>query len=248
MGVVKQIWVALTGTLAWRIPRRARHLLWAFSRAELGSALDMLAAVEATERRDLRKKYFRHAMDEWRHSVIFREQAQSMGPTDAELAGRDEAGMLVENGIVGGRTLFERLGERDFLAFVYVAEGDAVEHFEVYHRLRLPNAGTLAAMDGILKDEVFHVTYSRAELDRMAQGGQGKEARRAILRTRWNRLKERWMRLSRDIGAVTSAVWLTALYLLVIWPFRLIARLDGGGWQVPPVEPRDRLLAARSEA
>lgn len=248
MSTLRRAWIRLTGTIAWRFPAERRRLLLAFSRAEQGSALDMLAAVRSTPRRELRLKYFRHAMDEWRHSGLFRRAAAVQGGLDAAESGRDEAGLLLEHGIVGGRTLFERMGERDFLAFVYVAESDAVEQFDVYRANDLPDEHTRLMLPAILKDEAFHVSYSRQELLRAHDGDLPIERLPAVRKVRWNRLKEGWLRFSRDIGVVVGSIWLWVLYLLVVAPFRVIARLDRGGWQPPTPDARPLLDQARSEA
>ena len=246
MGALRRAWIGLTGQFAWRL--RPAHMLRSFSRTEQGSALDMFAAVESTDRRDIRKKYFRHALDEWRHAGIFRERAREVAGPDAVESGREEAGMLVEHGIVGGRTLFERLGERDFLAFVFVAEADAVEQFGVYARHGLLDTGTEAALERILKDELFHVSYSKHELDRLSEAEGAAAARGAVRRIRWSRFKEGYLRLSRDIGHGMSSLWLLALYGLVLPPFRLFARLEAPGWQAPPTEARSAADALMSEA
>ncbi|MEC7947964.1 MAG: hypothetical protein VX265_10375 [Myxococcota bacterium] len=248
MRALRRAWIRLTGTLAWRFPAERRRLLLAFSRAEQGSALDMLAAVRSTQRRDLRLKYFRHAMDEWRHSGLFRRAASQQGVIDATESGRDEAGLLLEHGIVGGRTLFERMGELDFLAFVYVAESDAVEQFDVYRTNDLPDEHTRGVLPAILKDEAFHVSYSRQELLRTQDGDLPVERLAAVRRVRRNRIKEGWLRFSRDIGVVVGSVWLWALYALVVGPFRMVARLDKGGFQPASLDARPLLDQARSEA
>ncbi|MBL8616383.1 MAG: ferritin-like domain-containing protein [Deltaproteobacteria bacterium] len=254
MGQLRKVWIGLTGRFAWRF--RAAHLLRAFSRTEQGSALDMFAACEATPRRELRRKYFRHALDEWRHAGVFKARARAVGGRSATETGVDEAGVIVEHGIIGGRTLFERLGERDFLAFVYVAEADAVEQFEVYAARGLPDPDTQAALSVILKDELFHVTYSKHELERLTGAPPttgtaavvGAEARAAVRRIRWSRLKEGWLRLSLDIGHLMTSLWLTLLYALLIPPFRLLARLEPAGWQAPSADPRPLRLRLQSEA
>ena len=54
-----------------------------------------------------------------------------------------------------------------------VAEEEAVEQFHVYQKLGLMDDTTDAMMKRILKDEAFHVSYSRAELDRYEEQGHG---------------------------------------------------------------------------
>lgn len=210
--------------------------------------LDMLAAADATPRREMRRKYFLHALDEGRHSGIFASRVRALSPpgrTSREQAATEDAGLLQGHGIVGGQTLFARLGELDFLAFVFVAEADAVEQFHVYLDRQLPDPETTAALRDILKDESFHVSYSKLECDKYRREGQPID--HAIRLARWRRVKEAWMRFTRDLGERVSGVWLTLLYFLVVWPFRLVARLERGGWQPAAKRPADALAAARLE-
>ena len=246
MGWLRRAYLTVASELSWRVPGRPQRLLAAFALAERGSMLDMLAAVEATERRDLRKKYFLHALDEGRHALVFAERVRALGQLGRAEAAIEDSGQLVEAGIVGGRTLFERLGEPEFLTFVYVAEADAVEQFKVYLERGLPDAATQAELRGILKEEAFHVSYSRAEVDRYRK--EGLPVDRWATRLRLRRLWEGWLRFSRDFGGVMSGLWLGLLYVLVLGPFRLFGRLEPGGWQSVPVRAGvDPLAAARQE-
>ncbi len=234
MGLLRRAILTAGAEVAWRWPGRARRMLGRFSLAERGSMVDMLAAAESTERADLRRKYYLHALDEWRHAGIFADRLRALGGGSRAEAVIHDAGLLVEHGVVGGRTLFERLGELEFLAFVYVAERDAVEQFDVYVDRRLPDEGTLAALKDILKDEAFHVSYSRQECERFRKAGRGAEVDRALFRVRTRRLWEGWLRFSRDLGDLVTTGWLTVLYFLVVSPFRLLARHADGGWAPPP--------------
>lgn len=247
MGLLRRAVHTVAGSVAWRWPGHPRRMLSAFARAEHGSALDMLAAIEPTDRPDLRRKFFLHAMDEWRHADLFRRRAAALGPPSADEAGREEAGLLVDHGIVGGRTLYERLGPTDFLAFVYVAEADAVEQFKVYLDHQLPDPETRATFERLLKDELFHVSYSHGELKALERAGRGREATGAVLRVRWQRLRDLWLRASRRFGAGMSTVWLAALYVLVIAPARLVARVEPAGWKTPSRPGGDPLASARAE-
>jgi len=148
--------------------------------------------------------------------------------------------------MVSGESLFDRLGEMDFLAFVYVAEADAVEQFNVYLDRSLPDADTTAALRAIIKDEAFHVSYSRAECDRYRRDGQAID--HAIRLVRWRRAQEGWMRFTRNLGEWTSGFWLLVAYFTALGPFRLLARLEPGGWHAPAARPAgDALRAARLE-
>lgn len=228
MGRLRQQWIAWVSEVSWRLPGGPARLLTGFSQAERGSALDMLAAVEQTERRDLRLKYFRHAMDESRHAGVFQGRARAQGGQSRVQAVTSDAGYLARQGIVGGQSLFSRLGERDFLAFVHVAEADAVEQFNVYLDRALPDPETRAALEGILKDERFHVTYSRAALE---AGTTPQEMARAFRKTRLNRVRQAWLRGSRRISHVATTAWFVLLYVVLVTPYALVARLEPGGWQ-----------------
>ena len=245
MGAIRRALLLPASMLAWRLPGRPRRLLSAFSLAERGSMVDMLAAAEATPRRDMRRKDFLHALDEGRHARIFADRVKALGGTTRTEAALEDAGRLLDQGVVGGQTLFERFGERDFLAFVQVAEADAVEQFKVYIDHNLPDAETTAQLRAILKDEAFHVSYSKHEVDRYRN--EGHPVDRVMRMIRLRRLWEGWLRFSRDFGAVMSGLWLGLLYIVLVAPFRLLARVEGGGWR--PVEPeaRDRLAHARAE-
>lgn len=247
MGKLRQTWIGLVSEISWRLPGWPVRLLTGFSQAERGSCYDMLAAVEQTERRELRLKYFRHAMDESRHAGLFLGRARALGGMDRTQAVVADAGYLTEHGIVGGETLIERKGELDFLAFVYVAEADAVEQFKVYLDRELPDPDTRATLQRILKDERFHVSYSRAALEYYRSQGMDREVDRAMSKVRRDRLKEGWLRFSLHVGHFVSNLWLMLMYVLLVGPFRLIARLEGGGWTAPRAGLGDRLRAARSQ-
>lgn len=268
MGWLRRTYLVPASELAWRLPGRPTRLLSEFSLAERGSMLDMLAAVERTPRREMRRKYFLHALDEWRHCGIFAGRAKSLDNPEKQsrsVAAIDDAGALQTRGVQGEETLFDRMGEFEFLAFVYVAEADAVEQFQVYIHRKLPDAITLAALKDILKDEAFHVSYSRAECDKYRK--EGRPIDKAISMVRWRRLLEGWLRFSKDIGDWTSGLWLLMLYVVAVGPFRPLASLETGGWQSrtqagpsakgatpsPSAKgstpsPAERLAAARAEA
>ncbi|MFT4979163.1 MAG: rubrerythrin, partial [Myxococcota bacterium] len=200
MGAVRRAWLQVISGLSWRLPHWPQRLLTAFGRAEQGSYYDMLAAAELTDDRRMRRKYLEHALDEIRHCGLFRERVRALGAVSRAQA----ADLLAEHGIVGGETLFERLGELEFMAFVYIAERDAVEQFKVYLARKLPDPGTQAMLEDILRDEVFHVSYSKAALQRFRDAGQGAEVDAALRRVWWRRVREAWLRFSRDLGQAVS--------------------------------------------
>ncbi len=254
MGRLRQFYLTCVSEVSWRIPNRPAKFLAQFSQAERGSAYDMLAAAELTDRRELRRKYLEHALDETAHSKIFRERANALG------IGREESaiidiGYLSDHGIIGGETLFERFGELKFLAFVHIAEKQALEQFMVYKSRDLLDPETQVRLDGIRKDELFHMTYSGAELEHYRKNGLDSEVDKAIRQVHRDRWKEKWLRFSQHIGHFVSSLWLLLIYALLIAPFRLLARPEGVGWHqskggLSPdhVAKNNKLIAARMQS
>ena len=247
MGVLRRTWIGMASEVSWRLPGWPVKLLTAFSQAERGSAYDVLYAVEHTKRRDLRLRYFRHAMDEARHANIFVRRAQALGGGDRTQAVLTDSAYLGDHGIIDSEALFDRYGEMGFLAFVYVAEADAVEQFKVYLDRDLPDADTQQHLQKILKDERFHVSYSRAALDYYRDKTPKGSVEKAIRKVHLDRFKERWLRLSLDIGHVVTSIWMTLMYIVLVGPFRVFARMESGGWQAPRPQLLQGMKAARSQ-
>ena len=245
MGRLRQVVIGWVSEVSWRLPGGPSRLLTDFSQAERGSCLDMLAAVRLTQRRELRLKYFRHAMDEARHAGLFQARALAQGGTTRVQAVTSDAGHLTRRGIVSGQSLFAQLGERDFLAFVTVSEAEAIEQFNVYLDRSLPDRDTDATLRRILKDERFHVAYSRAALE---ADNDSHAVDRALQAARRERTRRAWLRASRTLGHHMTTLWLVLLYAVLVAPFAAVARLEQGGWRpVRAQRPGPSLRAARSQ-
>ncbi len=248
MGMLRRTWLKLVSPLAWSRAGAERRFLASFSETERGSAVDMLAAAELTERRDLRRKYFIHALDEARHSRLFARRAQDFGAERVRArAALDDANTLQTHGIVAGRTLFERYGELEFLAFVCRSEAMAVEQFGVYRELSLLDPESDAMLENILRDEHFHVGYSHNELERYTREGRASEVRRARAKVFWRRPWEAWMRFSLRVGHVVTTFWMTTLYLVVVAPFKLGAKREEAGFRDVVRDPRPPMAVARGQ-
>jgi hypothetical protein len=196
-----------------------------FAATEQGSSYDMLCALENTQYPELRQKYLHHALDEARHARLFRGRALALG-VNRELAALVDIGYLHDHGIVGGETLFERLGEHEFLAFVHDAEERGLEHFLIYLNSSQTDDETKKALKGITKDEHFHRAYSKAALDKYAPA----QSTPLLNKVRRRRYKEAWMRIARTIGSVVSGFWLHIVYFVLVLPFRILTRPEKAGW------------------
>jgi rubrerythrin len=240
-------WLLWTvSSVVWRIPGRVPAKLAGFSHTEAGSAFDMLAAVEETPRREMRVKYFRHALDEMKHATMFRKRAIALsskrtGRTQAML---DDSSFIREHGINEADSLFSKLGEIEFLAFVWIAERRGAQQFDVYADLLKDDDDTQAMFAEIAKDERFHISYSRAELDRYETDGELEAVKEAVSRVKRRRWLEAWLRFSIVMGDFMSNLWLGILYILVLGPSSIFARISERQPRgfVTPEPPQDTLL------
>lgn len=225
----------------WRLlPGRAATKMAEFSHVEAGSGIDGLAAVEETTRTEMRPLYFHHALDELKHARMFRERATELsGAQGRAQAVVEDASYIASHGIRGEQSLFQELGELEFLAFVWVAESRAAEQFEVYGQLLRDNQNCRVMFEEIAKDERFHISYAQQELERYRRDGRGAEVDAAVRRVRLRRWWQAWLRLTHDFGAFMAGLWLALLYFVVIGPFSVVARMSERrvtGWA--PAAPR----------
>lgn len=226
--------------LIWRIPGRDAMKMAEFSHVELGSGLDMLAATQAATDPLLRRKYFIHALDELKHSRMFRERAQILavraGTGDRVGAVLEDAGFISEHGINQGEPLCKQLTEMQLLAFVWLHERQGAAQFSVYSELMGDDADSRVMFEEIARDERFHITYARAELERRAQKTPW-TVRQAVWWVRLRDVWQAWGRLSFKIGDIMSGFWLSLLYYIVLAPFALAAQKREkmvGGLQASP--------------
>lgn len=228
MGLMTRDWpLWLVSSIVWRLPGKTSLKLAGFSHTEQGSGLDMLAATEETERREMRARYFRHALDELKHAGMFKRRAADLAPksTSRAAAVLEDTNFIASHGINQSESLFSQLGELEFLAFVWVAEKRAVEQFDIYTDILKKDQETVDLFNNIFGDEKFHVSYSRAELDKYAAEGMEKEVKEAISRVRRRRWLEIWLRFSRVLGDFMSKLWLGLIYIFIIGPSAVMAKL-----------------------
>ncbi|MEZ4448135.1 MAG: ferritin-like domain-containing protein [Nannocystaceae bacterium] len=213
--------------LVWRSPAHAARKLHAFALAEQGSMLDMRLAARLTDSPARAAAYLRHADDEARHAQMFARRA-------ARLHGESGRPGPLPPLRADSERLFERLGERDFLAFVHRGETRARAQFEAYVAW-FKGAGRdldRTLFETILVDERRHCDYSRQFLVDLV--GEA-EARRALARVgRWE-LGRDWLRAGRFVAERVYVAAMVVVYVLCA-PLSLllrIARPIRAGWQRP---------------
>jgi rubrerythrin len=223
----------------WRdAHRRARKLL-RFAETEADGGRDLSRAAERTRDPLLRRLYLRHASDEQRHAELFRRrggtilrglppEARAELPTDWLAPG--------ERGLDDLRV--DNESEETLLAFLHLSEKAAAGRFQLYREMLEADPATRAVFDEILRDEVFHMSYTHTQLQRVAPARRG----RRLWFARLGRLWRGYLRLATALAGVMGGIILTVQYFILLPPFAWMARRaqrrETPGWSA--IDPRRR--------
>jgi hypothetical protein len=221
----------------WRDPVRRGQLLLRFAEVEADGGRDLARAAEMTGDPRLRRLYFRHAEDERRHSEIFRRRGvELLGQSAAAGAARWQPDWLApgERGLDDVRP--EPGGDGALLAFLHLSEGAAARSFSVYRDAVGGDSETRDVFARILKDEAFHMNYTRHELARVSPRRQNW----LLWRARLGRLWKLYLRFAVAIAGIMGAVLLTLQYFVLLpvfaWGAKRAARREPEGWATPSPE------------
>jgi len=209
--------------------RRVRKLI-AFAQVEGDGGRDILRAAEVTPDPLLRRLYLEHAIDELRHSDLFRERSAAL----LQLRATRSSARFNTSPLPGGHGLDDLSieGEPDYrlLAFLHVAEKAAAGRFAIYRDVVDDDPSTRAVFEEILRDEVFHMNYTYTQLARVLP----KAYRRQVWQARASRLWKRYVRVAAAVAGVMGAAILTVMYFVVLGPFAWLAkraeRRERAGW------------------
>ena len=225
------------------LDRRLRKLM-TFADVETDGGRDILRAAEVTPDPLLRRLYLEHAIDELHHGDLFRERGTAL------LRTRRSGRRFLFNGnpLPGGHGLDDlRIdGEPDhrLLAFLHVAEKSAAGRFTIYRELVDDDPRTRAIFEEILRDEVFHMNYTYAQLTRVSPH----RYRRHVWYARAKRLWNRYLRVAAVVAGLMGSLLLTVMYFILLPPFAWLAkrseRREPIGW-IPIL--RNRTTSPRSE-
>ncbi len=200
--------------------RRARKLL-AFAATEADGGRDLARAAEVTQDALLRRLYLRHAMDEQRHAELFTRRARDiLAGLPRGAASRFQANWLApgERGLDDVRVDPGR--DEALLAFLHLSEKAAAGRFALYREVLDKDTATRDVFGHILRDETFHMNYTRSQLVRVAP-----ERHRARLwRARASRLWKAYLRFAVALAGVLGRVMMIVQYFVVLPVFALLAR------------------------
>lgn len=216
----------------WRDAARRGLRLLRFAEVEADGGRDLVRASELTGDARLRRLYLRHAGDERRHADIFRRRGMELlnacPPGDLRLPGNDwlapgERG-LDDVDVESGR-------DGPLLAFLHLSERDAARDFATYRDAVGGDGRTRAVFEHILRDEEFHMNYTRAELARVSPRKQG----RLLWTARLSRLWKAYLRFAVWLAGLIGTIVLSLQYFILLPPFAWIssraARREPEGWR-----------------
>jgi rubrerythrin len=223
----------------WRDPIRRGHRLLRFAEVEADGGRDLARAAELTGDAKLRRLYLRHAADEQRHSEIFRKRGTELlraHRKQSEPAWQPDWLAPGERGLDDVSVEADRDGP--LLAFLHLSEAAAARSFTAYREAVGDDQDTRTVFGTILKDEEFHMTYTRHELARVSPRRQGW----LLWKARFGRLWKGYLRLAVGIAGIMGAVMLTLQYFILLPPFawaaKRAAKREAQGWTKPSA-PRD---------
>jgi hypothetical protein len=224
----------------WRDPVRRGHRLLRFAEVEADGGRDLARAAELTPDARLRRLYLRHAQDEQRHAEIFRRRG-----TELLRAHRESGAPAWQPDWLapGERGLddvsVEAGGDGPLLAFLHLSEAAAARGFVAYREAVGDDRETRTVFATILKDEEFHMTYTRHELARVSPRRQGW----LLWKARFGRLWKGYLRIAVGLAGVMGAVILTLQYFILLpvfaWGAKRAARREPQGWTATAPKPHD---------
>jgi rubrerythrin len=182
----------------WSDARRSARKLLTFAVTEADGGRDLSRAAELTTDPLLRRLFLRHAQDEQRHAELLRARGRTLlaalGPArDAPF----EANWLApgERGLDDLRVDEER--DASLLAFLHLSEKAAAGRFAIYREV-IADAQTREVFRRILEDEVFHMGYTRSQLERIVP----ERHRRELWVARATRLWRGYLRVATAVAGV----------------------------------------------
>lgn len=176
----------------WR-DRRARFDT--FSRAELSSRYDLLAAANLAEDPAVAALALRHAADEARHARLFHARAVELGSSEPLRADFEH--------------LYERLGQRRFYAFVHRGEARACRQIDAWIA-HLEAGKDQSALQAVRPDEQRHAETTLPLAGSLAQAAAWEAGRS-------------WLRAGRALSGAIYTALATLLYLCLA-PLALLVR------------------------
>jgi len=221
----------------WSDTQRRVQKLLRFGETETDGGRDILRAAEVTSDPLLRRLYLEHAIDEFRHGVLFRHRAAALLKLSRIGSNHGFQGAWLAPGGHGLDDLqIDGESDSDMLAFLHLSEKAAASRFTVYRDVMDHDPPTRAIFEEILHDETFHMGYTLTQLTRV----EPQQHKRHLWRARLSRLWKSYLRLASAIAGVLGSILLTIQYFVLLpvfaWLAKRAAHREHLGWTtVSPV-------------
>jgi len=221
--------------------RRVRKLI-SFAEVETDGGRDILRAAEVTGDPLLRRLYLAHAIDELRHGDLFRQRSATLlRARPQRSAGGPPSNWLQPGGHGLDDLHIDNESDESLLAFLHLSERAAAGRFAIYRDIVADDPPTQAVFEEILRDEVFHMTYTHTQLARISPDSY----RRRLWSARVRRVWKQYLRVATAIANLFGTIMLTLQYFILIPPFAWLAkralRRERPGWVAIRPERRDSL-------
>jgi len=205
----------------WSDERRRAQKLMRFGETETDGGRDILRAAEVTADPLLRRLYLEHAIDEFRHGVMFRRRAAALFTAFSSRSNQGFHGDWLAPGGHGLDDLqVDDESDQTMLAFLHLSEKAAASRFTVYRDVMQYDPPTRAIFEEILHDETFHMNYTLTQLARVAP----RQHRRHLWRARLSRLWKTYLRLATALAGIFGSILLTIQYFALLPPFAWLAK------------------------
>jgi hypothetical protein len=218
----------------WRDAARRAHRLLRFAEVEDAGGRDLARAAELPGAARLRRLYLRHAKDEKRHADIFyRRGVELLRESTNDIPWQPDWLSPGERGL--DDVAIERDRDGPLLAFLHLSEAAAARQFSDYRDAVGGDEATRKVFERIIRDEEFHMNYTRRELARVAPERQGI----LLWKARASRVWKAYLRLAVGIAGIFGTILLTLQYFILLPPFawsaKRAARREREGWA--PIAP-----------
>ena len=234
----------------WSNLERKIYTLESFAQTETDAGESIKRALRYVDNPTLRTHLLRHAEDELRHGLLFRNRAQSLRKDAPHLSGissmpdklyqltkDSESTQLNSHGFFTSDN-FENKGEIKYIAMLNVAEKKAEKLFSTHCSAIIDDPETYDIFKSILKDERYHVSYTHKFLQQWSDEGKSKEVKHALRQANESRVLNAISRVSSRFGQFMGTLILYLLYFTIVIPFALVTKRkkDCIGWQHQPNE------------
>jgi hypothetical protein len=226
----------------WSDADRRVQKLFRFGETETDGGRDILRAAEVTADPLLRRLYLEHAIDEFRHGVLFRHRAAALLKTSPSGVNNGFQGNWLAPGGHGLDDLqVDGESDSDMLAFLHLSEKAAASRFSVYRDVMQHDLPTRNVFEDILHDETFHMNYTLTQLARV----EPERHKRHLWRARLSRLWKAYLRLATGLAGILGSMLLTIQYFVLLPPFAWLAKRgaaqEHSGWTLVSSDRSDSL-------